>query len=744
MSKSLYSIVSLRGPRQESESTIDIKLRDRNGDDSIQRKPSSAYGLDNADGHQMQVFWLRTITCICVPIFVTGYYAGLWAYWINGFDGSGPVPSGPSAGRWAFYIWFVVSAVGIGMSKYGLAGVEAALLMDPRWAPRNAFQLLLHCDKTWSGPVGWLRLRARPSPAWVLLAVISLAPYIALPLSGFTLQLTNGYSTNTPTASPANLVGLQPENFLDQNLEDVFTRSFNRWRSSTPSILYEKSAYYLPANRTSSPDRGWLEAFPNNWPDDGNITTFIAPQSTSIVEGEAWGLETSLNCTVVSSLSQFQLLSQRNADGSAPRCAAIDFNSSDESPEYYGLPDLCDFDVYLLSPIRNETLLYLNILDSTYFPVGNMELAVKYKKDDSNFNPPFSNKEPVLLEAALWQNPIEMVQKCVPLEKVVSNDLGTVVKDFQKTFKHTKITSALTGQTDMSPKQLDAIGIQCRSTYRTGTATINGRTGTYASFVDQEADALVSATPVPLATAIPRLFRSEVSAALSLQDMWGEQAFVDTINNLQVDWTSGSNMDLNPMAYIASNVSWLQNLYKSVDAFYRQPIYCDDDGNVNVTLTTTWQQLQLINSTQFLTSMVRAHKAYALEMSKPTVQDRNRFFVGNLTAISQTLIISRGDVPPQPVLALLAVWALCCSILGIVYGPRRRWSETLDGYSMFRFGMDRPQASEMCGTTKHFRDCPGLAELPGLVGDSAQEQRLGYVTLVDQWRGAASRRKKYL
>src|SRR6201999_604592 len=133
---------------------------------------------------------------------------------------------------------------------------------------------------------------------WVLLAIINLAPYIALPLSGFTLQLTTGYSSSTPAASPANLVGLQPENFLDQNLEDVFTRAFNRWRSATPSVLYEKSAYYVPAENISTVDRSWLQMFPNNWPDTGNITTFIAPQSSSLVAGEAWGLEISLDCTV--------------------------------------------------------------------------------------------------------------------------------------------------------------------------------------------------------------------------------------------------------------------------------------------------------------------------------------------------------------------------------------------------------------------------------------------------------------
>lgn len=42
---------------------------------------------------------------------------------------------------------FVVSAVGIGLSKYGLAGVEASMLMEKKWTAQNAMQLMSHCDK---------------------------------------------------------------------------------------------------------------------------------------------------------------------------------------------------------------------------------------------------------------------------------------------------------------------------------------------------------------------------------------------------------------------------------------------------------------------------------------------------------------------------------------------------------------------------------------------------------------------
>ncbi len=588
-------------------------------------------------------------------------------------------------------------------------------------------------------------MRTIPSPTWLLLAAVSLTPYVALPLSGFTLQLTTGYSTSNSSTSYATLVGQRQDTFLDQNLKDVFTRSFNRWSTSTSSALSSRSAYYVPADNSTIIDRTWLQSFPNIWPDWPAMSVFIAPQSTSVVAGEAWGLESTFNYTIVSDISQFILLSQRNSDGSAPRCQPVTFNSSDATPEYMGLPDLCDFDVYTLNPISNATLIDLNVIDSVSFPVGIMEMAVGYNKSEWQ-SIPFSNLDPVTFEAALWQNPIKMVQKCAPLERLVSNALGTTVKGMQKSFRLDDVTSELTGQDDTSPKTLDAIGFRCQSRYRTGTATLDGRTGTCDGFSYSEASSMVSATPVPIATAIPRIFRSEVSAALSLQDMYGQTALSATIDSLPLDFTEDSNMDLNPMAYIASNVSWLQNIYKSADAFYRQPLYCDDQGNVNVSLTSTWQQLQLLNSTQFMTSMVRAFKAYALEMARPTVQDRQSApWTDRLTTVQPALIISSGDVSPLPVLVLLAVWATSCVVLGVVFGIRRRWSETLDGFSMFRFGADFPifHALER-SSTRHFSESAALLDIPGLVGDSRPESGVGYISLVDGPWDAANRRKKYI
>lgn len=79
-------------------------------------------------------------------------------------------------------------------------------------------QLLMHGDSSWSGPGGWWKLHRplvgifrlsrrvkkgqngvgrdavpKPSALWGLLAFLSLLAFVALPLSGLTMELGDGY-----------------------------------------------------------------------------------------------------------------------------------------------------------------------------------------------------------------------------------------------------------------------------------------------------------------------------------------------------------------------------------------------------------------------------------------------------------------------------------------------------------------------------------------------------------------------
>lgn len=95
----------------------------------------------------MRIFWGRTLCCILVPPLLTIYYAIIWHYWLQSYDYDSPVNHGTEGARRVYYSWFILSAVGINLSKYGLAGVEAGMLMNRRWAARNAMQLIMQCDK---------------------------------------------------------------------------------------------------------------------------------------------------------------------------------------------------------------------------------------------------------------------------------------------------------------------------------------------------------------------------------------------------------------------------------------------------------------------------------------------------------------------------------------------------------------------------------------------------------------------
>lgn len=61
-----------------------------------------------------------------------GYFVVIWRLYINPADKSqGPLTYGRRSATWIFYSWFVAGVIGLGLSLYGLAGVQASMLMEP-------------------------------------------------------------------------------------------------------------------------------------------------------------------------------------------------------------------------------------------------------------------------------------------------------------------------------------------------------------------------------------------------------------------------------------------------------------------------------------------------------------------------------------------------------------------------------------------------------------------------------------
>ena len=112
--------------------------------------PSTGAGqhqVSSNKGDLMQIYWLRTVTCISVPALIAIYYAFIVTFWLQSYQENAAIDHGRRGGAWAYYSWFLAGVFGLGLSTYSLAGVEAGMLMERRWKADNANQLIIHCDK---------------------------------------------------------------------------------------------------------------------------------------------------------------------------------------------------------------------------------------------------------------------------------------------------------------------------------------------------------------------------------------------------------------------------------------------------------------------------------------------------------------------------------------------------------------------------------------------------------------------
>jgi hypothetical protein len=265
----------------------------------------------------MRRFWLRGLCCTSFPAVLTLYYVLMWKLWLPPQSKESlqqALPHGRGGAPWVFYSWFVLSTIGINLLKYGLSGAEASMLMDPRWAATNAMQIMMHADKNWSGPSGWMHVirtgfsggfKTRPSRTWFILAVTSLIAFVSLPISGLTMEMGDGFA---PGNSPAVLVGSQYGN--DTGYPDILSAAQTRFQIAREAILPRRSAIYTGPTQPVD-GQEWKANFPNVWPDAPSSDVFVTAQSSSPVTGEAWGVRLNYNCTTIERLEDFKYLSRR-------------------------------------------------------------------------------------------------------------------------------------------------------------------------------------------------------------------------------------------------------------------------------------------------------------------------------------------------------------------------------------------------------------------------------------------------
>jgi hypothetical protein len=699
----------------------------------------------NTSGQPLRRFYFRTAVGVVGPILVVCYFIAIWRIYLAPLDKDSPLSFGPPGATWIFYSWFVAGVIGLNLSLYGLAGVEAAMLMEPAWHVSDAMRLMIHADNTWSGPGGWMKMfkllvQTRkldgkrykpPGRLWCVLALPSILIFIAWPLSGLCLEMTSGYIHGT-RGSGANVTGFTYANFNERHAYDAYSGAGVNWKYALDARIPGQGIMYSPEGFDRA-EHDYLGKVPNVFPtEDGVSRMFLTAQATNPIEGNAWGLLLQYNCSIIEKISDLTMLKDRK-DAKANGI----FNSSRSSVTYY----LQDNSSYVT--VQNATQLGflgrgLNIngvVETAYQMWPNMSISDRLRKDVPNSifldtNNCYYNKrenitgrypgidEERIFEIVVWQQLFNQSyggaspQYDFAIDHNITDLYGAYnYRDFQS-------LSSTNTSDELAPFPMTAIGVQCKSSSSVGTADIDGVHSTYSNFIHTD-------SPINVQRA-------------RCAERFGPENLAAFTYDTQGLTESGSD--------------WLSKLFTSSAApptFYAS--YTEDPESIDAG-TGFMVQLKYLQAMQLRQSMLRAQASYAVQL----MYDGGQSFTArdgsqvtsvnpNVTAFVAGTVITAGKVHPVIPVVLFAVWALLSSTLCLIYGFRKRWSAILDGHSLFRLGVGLDEAPRLAiqkhAITDEIEECTALNSVPGLVGDTDPTRAVGRIGLVK--RDVADKNKLY-
>ncbi|EFR03588.1 hypothetical protein MGYG_06582 [Nannizzia gypsea CBS 118893] len=658
--------------------------------------PSFTDSNSPARGYPLRRFWFRTSVLLLGPVIIFIYFLMIWLFFFRDTD---TVKYRSREGTWVYYSWFVTGVFGLNISRYGLVGVEAAMLQEPFWGPKSAMGLLMHSGSTWAGPGGWMKCIQRAismernlaGRLWYVLAVLSLVPLVAFPISGLSMELADGYIASS---APPMVVGREWSNFHRREPDQTKKRGGTVWRTASAVIPGIGIAYSPP--QVDREKFEFLTTLPNSLSFDPGIPElFLGPQATTPIGGKAWGLRLQYNCSMVQSASEFTILSQKSSALKPNNSGVID-DDSRYKPRYK-----------TLQTPSGATITFFN---STQAIGGNnlwayAEMGVSHDFVSSTYDgsePSFESGEPEILEYALWQvrrpcsydgddritfnytlkpsiagmgspiiqNPSGKFERNASFFDW-SNGTSTDTKDFVSFVAYESFQENIT----LAPP----IGVQCRRISDLGTAKLDSRTSTFSEF---------EKSPSPIWSA------AEYEAK---QPRFGATA----ISILLGRYTEIFESTKSPLPYILSNSA------------------CYD---------------HFVQPQVLLQSVLQAHAVDALQLMYDGATGLNGGYVNtNLTSSRRGKVLEPGVVPPLVSTLLLGIWATGCIVLGVMYGFRRRWSDTLDGYSLFRFGVgfgEELRNKNALSSTQGLEKSDRLWSLPGMIGDSRMQFDIGHISLV--------------
>ncbi|KAH8748318.1 hypothetical protein BGZ57DRAFT_916017 [Hyaloscypha finlandica] len=612
-------------------------------------------------------FFVRTLTCLIFPPALAAYF--IWtnvSYLQSESNTATNVDKPIHNGTYIWWSWFVIGALGLNLSNYSLAGVEAGMLRSDHFQVSES-QLAWHTDKSWSTLGAWsIMFRAIAnlrtgekrmlSWPWIMLFGLSVLSW-AFVLSGLTMATTAGF-----VAGHDSGVDVQGMNSTTMNLREPYPllyQAFQRWGSGAPAQIPGVGAVYTAADSTKL-----TVSTANNLPADASESIFLAPQaSEGPVTGSAWGLLLKYKCTSVHQLSDFTVLNRRV--NSTSRAYVQDYNAEEDVTFYYTLEDGASISVMSQMSVRSGAVnrfAFAEIginpgFDTLAYP---NQHALSYSTPTADDSPKYGGlAEEDILEVILWQsNNDRITESPLPVANSIPGLEGEYV--------------------DLDKKKMSAIGVRCTSSSTTGNAQLDGLTNTYKGFHRADPDPIAFIGTPRLGIGTPFLLMHGNTTGLSPLLQLVVIYDLDSIVPWHEDLTKSEKFQYQ---LTSLNPNWFQPLMEAAHV----PNRIGPDGEVTYySKFATAEDLER--------AILEAYKQYAVQIMFGGQENvENQWNCPDLFTALSWAFLARADpgVPPIMISVVLSIWAVGCVGLGAAYGSRKRYAATFNGYSFSLYCRDK-------------------------------------------------------
>ncbi|PMD31021.1 hypothetical protein L207DRAFT_641186 [Hyaloscypha variabilis F] len=586
-------------------------------------------------------FYFQPLCGIFIPLAFAAYY--LWTYFVWLRPSSNPsanINKPLPNGKYIWWSWFIIGAIGLNISDYTLGGVEAAMMMTRQF---TLGELKMHRDVRWSTLRAWKTVAGRLvfwwrenpgelSRLWIILFGLSVLSW-SFVLSGLTMQTQDGYKAgNVPGTK---LTGVNQYSMGVRENSEIINAATQLWGLDSAPTIPLGAALYVPRNSSFMANVSKPNTLPSN-----AMEVFLTAQAPVPITGSIWGLVMKYNCSEVHSLDEFSILSRR-INSSNPAYVQSSVYEATDIGYFYTLDD--GSSITVLSQLKQRPINVIGFAE-VGTSTGMGSILAKTPLGYTGTNSGLDQEE--VFELALWQTFWN-----VPGTWGNYTNVQDPISELED--QHDEPNNPF-GPQDPWNGNMSAIGIRCTSSSVTGTATVNGLAGTYTDFERQDPNVTYIPT---LSLGVPLMFlQTNQPNETNFLD-FGVWDPLPPIGNYSVDYT-----------VLSTNYDWIQPLFIAAQEEINL-----EDSDVNSPLYNS-----LIQTPQLRDAFIAAYQQYAIQLMFYDTAGLPLENSNVTAAIPWTLLQAGGGVPPLLVVITMLIWAVGCAGLCLVYGFRVRWAESFD------------------------------------------------------------------